>query len=125
MKAAYRLFASDDVTHEAICRPHWEQTRAVASRLPMVFLIQDGAPLNFTSHAYCAGLSPIGRGAMRGLHQQNVLAVDPVTRRPVGLMYQAHPRRAERGLETVPGHDGQFAALAGRGGKGRSQEASE
>lgn len=97
MKAAYRLFASDEVTHEAICRPHWEQTRAVASRLPMVFLIQDGAQLNFTNHVHCEGLSPIGRGEMRGLHQQNVLAVDPQTRRPLGLMYQAHPRRAERG----------------------------
>lgn len=27
MKAAYRLFADDEVTHEAICRPHFQQMR--------------------------------------------------------------------------------------------------
>jgi hypothetical protein len=27
MKAAYRLFSERDVTHEAICRPHFQQTR--------------------------------------------------------------------------------------------------
>ena len=101
MKAAYRLFATEEVTHETICRPPWEQTQAAASRIPVVYLIQDGAQLNFTSHPHCQGLGPIGRGEMRGLHQQNVLAVDPNTRRPLGLMYQAHPRRAERG----PDHD--------------------
>jgi hypothetical protein len=63
----------------------------------MVFLIQDGAQLNFTTHAHCEGLGPIGRGQMRGLCQQNILAVDPATRLPLGLMYQKHPRRAVRG----------------------------
>lgn len=99
MKAAYRLFADEDVTHEAICRPHFEQTRALASERPMVFLVQDGAQLNFTTHLHCEGLGPIGRGDMRGLHQQNVLAVDPLTRLPLGLMYQKHPRRAVRGKD--------------------------
>jgi len=101
MKAAYRLFASEDVTHAAILAPHLEQTRRVAGQRLQVFLVQDSAQLNFTSHTHCQGLGPIGRGDLRGLHQQNVLAVDPVTRRPLGLMYQAHPRRAKRGA----GHD--------------------
>jgi hypothetical protein len=97
MKAAYRLFASDDVTHAAVCQPHWEQTRERCFRLPMVFLVQDTAELNFTSHVHCAGLGPIGNGDhLRGLHQQNVLAVDPQTRRPLGLMYQRHHRRCSR-----------------------------
>ena len=97
MRAAYRLFAEEEVTHAAICRPHFEQTRAAAQGLPLVFLVQDSAQLNFTAHAHCDGLGPIGRGQMRGLHQQNVLAIDPTTRQPLGLMYQAHPRRAQRG----------------------------
>jgi len=67
----------------------------------MVFLVQDNAQLDFTSHPHCEGLGPIGQGTMRGFQQQNVLAVDPATRRPLGLMYQAHPRRAIRG----PKHD--------------------
>jgi hypothetical protein len=97
MKAAYRLFASEDVTHAAIMAPHVAQTRLAAGQRSQVFLVQDSAQLNFTSHRHCVGLGPIGRGELRGLHQQNVLAVDPVTRRPLGLLYQAHPRRAQRG----------------------------
>lgn len=96
MKAAYRLFSADAVTHESICRPHFERTRAAAGQMPLVFLVQDGAQLNFTTHPHCEGLGPIGRGRMRGLHQQNVLAVDPAARLPIGLMYQKHPRRAIR-----------------------------
>ena len=99
MKAAYRLFAEEEVTHEAICGPHFEQTRALATERPMVFLVQDGAQLNFTTHVHCQGLGPIGRGDMRGLHQQNVLAVDPQTRLALGLMYQKHPRGAVRGKD--------------------------
>jgi len=97
MKAAYRLFAADDVTHEAVCGPHWERTRERASGLPMVFLVQDTAELNFSSHVQCEGLGPIGQGGyLRGLHQQNVLAVDPATARPLGLLYQRHHRRQLR-----------------------------
>jgi hypothetical protein len=101
MKAAYRLFDSDDVTHEAICRPHWQRTRERAGRIPTAFLVQDTAELNYSSHVQCEGLGPIGHGDhLRGLHQQNVLAVDPRTRRPLGLMYQRHHRRRAR----PPGH---------------------
>jgi len=97
MKAAYRLFAADGVTHETVCGPHFRQTRERAERLPTVFLVQDTAELNFSSHVHCEGLGPIARGGyFRGLHQQNVLAVDPSTRRPVGLMYQRHHRRRMR-----------------------------
>ena len=97
MKAIYRLFAEPDVTHEAVCAPHFAATRAATEAYPLVFLIQDSTQLNFTAHPTCEGLGPIGRGAMRGLHQQNVLAVTPDHRQPLGLMYQAHPRRPQRG----------------------------
>lgn len=101
MKAAYRLFAAEDVTHDAVCQPHWQQTRARAGNLPMAFLVQDTTELNFTSHLHCEGLGPIGSSSyLQGLHQQNVLAVDPQTRRPLGLMYQRHHRRQSR----PPGH---------------------
>lgn len=97
MKAAYRLFAEEDVTHDAICGPHIEKTRRAAEQLPLVFLVQDTTELNFTQHVHCRGLGPIGHGGqLRGLHQQNVLAVDPTTGQPLGLMYQHHHRRQSR-----------------------------
>jgi len=97
MKAAYRLFAAEDVTHATICQPHFAQSRRAAGQIPMVFLVQDTMVLNFTSHAACAGLGPIGEGkGLMGLHQQNVLALDPIRRRPLGLMYQRHYSRKPR-----------------------------
>ncbi len=97
MKAAYRLFAATGVTHAAICQPHFAQTRQAAGQIPMVFLVQDTMVLNFSSHTACVGLGPIGEGSgQMGLHQQNVLALDPVRRRPLGLMYQRHYRRTPR-----------------------------
>lgn len=97
MKAAYRLFAAENVTHAAICQPHFEQTRQAAGQIPMVFLVQDTMVLNFSSHKACVGLGPIGEGkGLMGLHQQNVLAVDPIRRRPLGLMYQRHYSRTPR-----------------------------
>lgn len=97
MKAAYRLFASEEVTHAAICQPHFEQTRRAAGRLKMAFLIQDTCVLNFSTHTACVGLGPISENEhLRGLHQQNVLAVDPLQRRPLGLMYQRHYCRTSR-----------------------------
>jgi hypothetical protein len=95
-KAAYRLFDADDVTHAAVCAPHFAQTRRLCGERALVFLVQDTCELNFTSHVHCEGLGPIGRGDMCGLHQQNVLAVDPQTRRPLGLMYQQHHRWTKR-----------------------------
>lgn len=95
MKAAYRLFAQEAVTHEAVCAPHWQQTREQAGGLPMVFMIQDTTELDFTYHTKTRGLAPIGNGGGRGLHQQNVLAVDPARKVPIGLMYQRHHRRQE------------------------------
>lgn len=97
MKAAYRLFAAEDVTHAAILGPHIERTRTRAGALARVFLVQDTTELNFTDHVQCEGLGPVGQGGVfRGLHQQNVLAIDPATRRPLGLMYQRHHRRRAR-----------------------------
>ncbi len=97
MKAAYRLFAAEEVTHAAILEPHIEQTRVRAGVLQRVFLLQDTTELDFTDHVHCEGLGPVGQGGdYRGLHQQNVMAVDPATRRPLGLMYQRHHRRQAR-----------------------------
>jgi len=96
MKAAYRLFDAEEVTHAAVCAPHFAETRRQAGARGLVFMIQDTCELNYTSHVHCEGLGPIGRGAMRGLHQQNVLAVDPMTRRPLGLMDQQHHRWTAR-----------------------------
>ncbi len=95
MKAAYRLFTQEAVTHEVGCRPHRQWTREQAEALPMVFLAQDTTELDFTYHQRTRGLAPIDNGGGCGLHQQNVLAIDPVRGVPIGLRYQRHHRRKE------------------------------
>jgi hypothetical protein len=98
MKAVYRLFSADGVTHNAVTGPHIEQTRAAAGAEPLIFLIQDTTELDFSTHHACKGLAPVGRcdGYQQGLHQQNVLAISAATRRPLGLIYQKHHRRCVR-----------------------------
>lgn len=97
MKAAYRFLSEDEVTHEAVCQSHFQLTRKLAGEQKMVFFVQDTCELDYTTHIHCQGLGPIGCGGrMQGLHQQNVLAVDPIGYRPIGLMYQRHHHRQVR-----------------------------
>ena len=97
MRATYRLYSRDEVVHEAVCAPHFRRTREAASCGGVVLMVQDTSELNFTSHKACKGLGPIGHGkGIRGLHQQNVLAVDGSTGLPLGLMLQTHHTRTER-----------------------------
>ena len=97
MRGAYRLFSMEEVVHEAVCAPHFRRTREAASSGGMVLLVQDTAELNLTKHPACKGLGPIGHGeGIRGMHQQNVLAVDAATGLPLGLMLQEHHVRTER-----------------------------
>ena len=48
MKAAYRLFAEEDVTHERVCSPHFRRTREQAETRPRVFSVQDTMVLDYT-----------------------------------------------------------------------------
>ena len=53
MKAAYRLFTDEHVTHAAILAPHLAQTRRAIGERSQVFLVQDTTQLNFTRHTHC------------------------------------------------------------------------
>ena len=47
LKATYRLFDTDEATFEAICEPHWKQTRN--TKKGRYLLISDTTDLNYTS----------------------------------------------------------------------------
>jgi hypothetical protein len=79
VKGAYRLFGTKGVTHEAICVPHWESTRALA-RLPnqgLVLFVQDQTEVNFgpKPDSYELGFTSDTRG--RGIEVQTTLCVVP------------------------------------------------
>jgi Transposase DNA-binding/Transposase Tn5 dimerisation domain/Transposase DDE domain len=79
VKGAYRLFGMEKVTHEAICAPHWESTRAQAS-LPgqgLILFVQDQTEVNFgpKPDSYELGFTSDTRG--RGIEVQTSLCVLP------------------------------------------------
>ncbi len=56
IKAAYRLLAEGDVTHEAVITPHWERTRRLAGQEPVVLMVQDTTTVDFSHHPTKQGL---------------------------------------------------------------------
>ena len=86
LKGAYRLFASEAVTFEAVLDPHLAQTHAQATAAPLVLLVQDTTELDLSAHPATTGVAPVGSGKHHGFHLQTVLAVTPDPRLPLGVL---------------------------------------
>ena len=100
LKAAYRLFDEDDVTFEAIARPHWEQTRRLASGRCLV--INDTTELDFGKQHDIQGLAAIGNGSGRGFLLHNALLVAADNQEILGVAGQKiHYRKARPKNETA------------------------
>ncbi|MEH2048901.1 IS4/Tn5 family transposase DNA-binding protein [Nostoc sp.] len=69
IRAAYRLFAEDDVTHKALIQPHITQTKQSATEIKsnVILFIQDTTELDYTHHRLVLGLGHIGDGKGRGM----------------------------------------------------------
>jgi Transposase DNA-binding/Transposase Tn5 dimerisation domain len=100
LKAAYRLFAEDDVTFEAIARPHWEQTKRMASGRCLV--INDTTELDFGKRHDIQGLAAIGNGSGRGFLLHNAILIDANSQEMLGVAGQKiHYRKARPKKETA------------------------
>ena len=91
LKAAYRLLRADGVTHEAISRPVWQQTRQQVEQEPgVVLVVHDDTELDYGYRPATSGLGPIGNGTHRGFFVHTVLAVVPrgSSERVLGLLHQ-------------------------------------
>jgi hypothetical protein len=86
LKAAYNLFDRDEVTFDAIARPHWELTKQTAAGRNLV--ICDTTELDFGIHREVADLGPTGNGGGRGFLLHNGLMVNADTKEIVGLAGQ-------------------------------------
>jgi Transposase DNA-binding/Transposase DDE domain len=79
IKGAYRLFAMDEVTHEAVSTPHWEETRKLA-RVPglgLVLFVQDQTELDFGHKPDSFELGFVGSTYGRGVEVQTTLCLVP------------------------------------------------
>jgi len=92
LKAAYRLFAQDDVTFDAVAEPHWKQTCDVG---PGTYLVLgDTTEIDFGYDPDIDGLSDIGNGNQRGFLLHNALLVEAQSETLLGVAGQTiHYRR--------------------------------
>src|SRR5438874_9823496 len=104
LKAAYRLVRADGVTHEAISRPVWQQTRQQVEQEPgVVLLVHDDTQVDYGYRPAISGLGPIGNGTHPGFFVHTVLALVPrgESERVLGLLHQeawvrqSAPRKAD------------------------------
>ena len=104
LKAAYRLVRADGVTHEAISRPVWQQTRQQVEQEPgVVLVVHDDTEVDDGYRPAISGFGPIGNGTQRGFFVHTVLAVVPrgSRERVLGLLHQeawvrqSAPRQAD------------------------------
>jgi hypothetical protein len=86
LKAAYRLFACEDVNFEDIVRPHWEQTRR---RLPGTYLVlDDTTEVDFGIRRKIQGMGQTGNGGGWGFLLHSALVVSAEGEEIFGLAGQ-------------------------------------
>lgn len=86
-KAAYRFFASKQVSSDAIRAAHAQATLQRARRHSTILLLQDTTELNYTSHPNTTGLGHLDNALCWGLKVHSGLAVTP-DGVPLGLLHQ-------------------------------------
>jgi len=86
LKAAYRLFDRQEVTFEAIARPHWELTKRRAKGRTLI--IGDTTELDFGGLRSIEGLGPTGNGSGQGFLLHNALMVDAESEEILGVAGQ-------------------------------------
>jgi hypothetical protein len=86
LKAAYHLFDCDDVTFEAVARPHWELTKQRTGGRYLV--IGDTTELDFGIHRDVPDLGPTGNGSGWGFLLHNALLVEADNKEIIGLAGQ-------------------------------------
>ena len=86
LKAAYNLFDRDEVSFDAIVRPHWESTKQRNAGRYLV--IGDTTELDFGIHREIEGLGPTGNGGGRGFLLHNALMVEADSEEIIGIAGQ-------------------------------------
>lgn len=95
LKAAYRLFDNDEVTFEAVARPHWELTKQSAKGRCLV--IGDTTEFDFGKFREIEGIGPTGNGSGQGFLLHNALLVEAESKEIIGVAGQTiHYRKKKK-----------------------------
>ena len=98
LKAAYRLFDNDEVTFEAVARPHWEQTKQAARGRCLI--IGDTTEFDFGKNRQIEGLGPTGNGSGQGFLLHNALLVNAESAELIASSRQSY--LSKNGVGTWP-----------------------
>ena len=103
LKAAYRLFDTDDVSFQALVAPHNRRTREDCRPGDVKLILNDTTELDFTAQRGTRGLGPIGNGGGRGFFVHSGLMVDAATTRTDGMagqeIFYRPPTGSKRGAK--------------------------
>jgi hypothetical protein len=86
LKAAYRLFANEGVSFEAVAKPHWEQTRRRS--LGTCLVLDDTTEVDFGIRRKLRGMGRTGNGGGWGFLLHSALVVSPEGEEIFGLAAQ-------------------------------------
>ena len=75
LRAAYRLLAEPDVTHDAIVAPHCLRVGQACQAPGQYLLVEDTTTLSFNTHAATADLGPVNDHGSKGILVHNTLAL--------------------------------------------------
>jgi len=103
LKAAYRLFDCDQVTFEAIARPHWMQTRKQSQQNGgRILVIGDTTELDFGKYRKIQGVGPTGNGSGQGFLLHNAMMVDADSNEILGIAGQTIHHRKKKKQNAKP-----------------------
>jgi len=103
LKAAYRLFDCEQVTFEAIARPHWMQTRKQAQQNGgRILVIGDTTELDFGKYRNIQGVGPTGNGSGQGFLLHNAMMVNADSHEILGIAGQTIHHRKKKQRSTKP-----------------------
>ena len=98
LKAAYRFFDCEQVTFEAIARPHWTRTRTQAQQDgDRILVIGDTTELDFGKFREIQGVGPTGNGSGQGFLLHNAMMVDADSHEIFGIAGQTIHHRKKKG----------------------------
>ena len=104
LKAAYRLFDSEQVTFESVCSPHWQQTRQ--TKPGRYLLISDTTDINRYTHQATTDLGMLGDGKGRGVQLHSSLIYNSEEQLIEGvagsvLYYRSHVPKNETRMQRL------------------------
>jgi hypothetical protein len=112
LKAAYGLFDREEVTFEAIVRPHWELTKNRTSGRYLI--IGDTTEFDFGCHRDVPDLGPTGNGLGWGFLLHNGLMVAADSKQIVGVAGQTIHYRPQKNVATSSKREHSAAKLKRR-----------